>query len=339
MLHPKTDGVSFSTFTVLLYLIFFIPCVGVEFKLVSSDQPIVALAGDDVILPCRLRPPIGASYMTVMWTKPGLIPEYVHFHQDGRLLSETQNPSYFLRTGLFIDELPRGNVSIKICRVKISDAGRYICKLPSMRKEAPVQLIVGAVSTPFIEVVSDKKGHVVLQCNSTGWYPEPEVFWLDGEGNLLSAGPTETARGPDDLYTVSSRVTVEKRHSNSFTCRVQQNHTNQTRETHIHVPADFITVQSSSPRLWIVLIVSTLCIIVIIILTMKCFFFCWRTDIVKRWRRRRRRRRRRSREETELEPQSKQEDQNDSVKNEREAGREQEESEKDGESEEQQQQS
>ncbi|KAM8747605.1 butyrophilin subfamily 1 member A1-like isoform 3-T3 [Acanthopagrus schlegelii] len=343
MLHPKTDGVSFSTFTVLLYLIFFIPCVGVEFKLVSTNQPIVALAGDDVILPCHLRPPISASYMTVMWTKPGLIPEYVHFHQDGHLLSETQNPSYFLRTGLFIDELRHGNFSIKICRVKISDAGRYICKLPSMGKEAPVQLTVGAVCTPFIEVVSDKKGHVVLQCNSTGWYPEPEVFWLDGEGNLLSAGPTETVRGPDDLYTVSSRVTVEKRHSNSFTCRVQQNHINQIRETHIHVPADFITVQSSSPRLWIVLIVSTLCII-IIILTMKCFFFCWRTDIVKRWRRRRRMRR--NKEETELELQSKQEDQNDSVKNEREALteqkkqlREQEESEKDGESEEQQQQS
>ena len=62
------------------------------------------------------------------------------------------------------------------------------------------------------------------------------MFWLDGEGNLLSAGPTETVRGPDDLYTVSSRVTVEKRHSNSFTCRVQQNHINQIRETLIHVP-------------------------------------------------------------------------------------------------------
>ncbi|KAM8747604.1 butyrophilin subfamily 3 member A2-like isoform 2-T2 [Acanthopagrus schlegelii] len=267
MLHPKTDGVSFSTFTVLLYLIFFIPCVGVEFKLVSTNQPIVALAGDDVILPCHLRPPISASYMTVMWTKPGLIPEYVHFHQDGHLLSETQNPSYFLRTGLFIDELRHGNFSIKICRVKISDAGRYICKLPSMGKEAPVQLTVGAVCTPFIEVVSDKKGHVVLQCNSTGWYPEPEVFWLDGEGNLLSAGPTETVRGPDDLYTVSSRVTVEKRHSNSFTCRVQQNHINQIRETHIHVPDDFFEVQSSSSSTTVGLAVSlAVCILVILIL-------------------------------------------------------------------------
>ena len=67
------------------------------------------------------------------------------------------------------------------------------------------------------------------------------MFWLDGEGNLLSAGPTETVRGPDDLYTVSSRVTVEKRHNNNFTCRVQQNNINQTRETHIIVPGrDYI---------------------------------------------------------------------------------------------------
>ncbi|XP_038588185.1 butyrophilin subfamily 2 member A2-like isoform X2 [Micropterus salmoides] len=99
-----------------------------------------------------------------------------------------------------------------------------------------IQSVGGAVSSPIIQVVSDNSDSVVLQCESAGWYPEPEVFWLDGEGNLLSAGPTETVRGPDDLYTVSSRVTVEKRHSNSFTCRVQQKDINQTRETHIQVP-------------------------------------------------------------------------------------------------------
>ncbi|XP_035771914.1 butyrophilin subfamily 2 member A2-like [Neolamprologus brichardi] len=94
----------------------------------------------------------------------------------------------------------------------------------------------GAVSFPKVTVISKNSSKVVLQCESAGWYPEPELLWLDGEGNLLSAGPTETLRGPDDLYTVSSRVTVEKRHSNNITCRVQQRNTNQSRETHIHVP-------------------------------------------------------------------------------------------------------
>ncbi|XP_050924510.1 selection and upkeep of intraepithelial T-cells protein 2 [Lates calcarifer] len=133
---------------------------------------------------------------------------------------------------------------MKIFKVKLSDEGTYRCLIPSVQKEASVQLLVGAVSSPTISLAGLDKSisAVVLECESKGWYPEPEVLWLDGEGNLLSAGPTETVRGPDDLYTVSSRVTVEKRHSNSFTCRVQQNKTNQTRETKIHVPGDYFAV-------------------------------------------------------------------------------------------------
>ncbi|XP_038588157.1 butyrophilin-like protein 2 isoform X2 [Micropterus salmoides] len=204
-------------------------------ELICSRQPIVALAGDDVILPCHLEPAVSAGSETVVWTKPNLDPKYIHFHHDGRLMYQFQNPSYNYRTRLFVDELTKGNVSVKIVSVKISDSGKYFCFLQSLQKEASIQLTVGVVSTLIIHVVSNNSSSVVLQCESEGWYPEPEVFWLDGEGNLLSAGPTETVRGPDDLYTVSSRVTVEKRHSNNFTCRVQQKDINQTRDTHIQV--------------------------------------------------------------------------------------------------------
>ncbi|XP_027132333.1 butyrophilin subfamily 1 member A1-like, partial [Larimichthys crocea] len=131
---------------------------------------------------------------------------------------------------------------MKIFKVKISDTGKYLCILNSLKKDASIQLTVGVVSMPVIEFVSNQSREVVLQCEAKGWYPEPEVFWLDAEGNLLSAGPTETVRGPDDLYTVSRRLTVEK--SDSFTCRVQQKNINQTRETHIYVPAHFFWTSS-----------------------------------------------------------------------------------------------
>ncbi|XP_039677345.1 butyrophilin subfamily 3 member A3-like [Perca fluviatilis] len=142
-----------------------------------------------------------------------------------------------------------------------------------------VQLDVGAVSSPTISLAgTDRdKGGVVLQCESKGWYPEPEVLWLDGEGNLLPAGPSETVRGPDDLYTVSSRVTVEKRLSNSFTCRVQQKNTNQTRETEIHVPDDFFEVQSSSSPIITGLAVSLSgCILLLLFSVWK-----WRQNKIK----------------------------------------------------------
>uniref|UniRef100_A0A671UN37 Ig-like domain-containing protein n=1 Tax=Sparus aurata TaxID=8175 RepID=A0A671UN37_SPAAU len=114
-----------------------------QLKHSGSHQPIVALVGDDVILPCHLEPAVSVTYETVVWSKAGLEPKYVYYHQDGRLLSEKQDPSYFLRIRLFRDEMLSGNVSMKIFKVKLSDAGTYKCSLPAMKKEAEVELIVG----------------------------------------------------------------------------------------------------------------------------------------------------------------------------------------------------
>ncbi|XP_076736359.1 butyrophilin subfamily 2 member A2 isoform X6 [Maylandia zebra] len=133
----------------------------------------------------------------------------------------------------------------RIPPTKEEQRGRYRCFLPDMG-ETLLELIVG-------------------------WYPEPELLWLDGEGNLLSAGPTETLRGPDDLFTVSSRVTVEKRHSNNITCRVQQRNTNQTRETHIHI-SDYFFTTPPNPAVCVSLltlfVISLFCILLVI-------FVCW----------------------------------------------------------------
>ncbi|XP_044198412.1 butyrophilin subfamily 3 member A2-like [Thunnus albacares] len=157
-----------------------------------------------------------------------------------------------------------------------------------LEKRSFIELVVasGAVSSPVISIagVDGDRGGVVLQCESKGWYPQPEVFWLDGEGNLLSAGPTETVKGPDDLYNVSSRVTVEKRHNNNFTCRVQQNNINQTKETHIIVnPDGFFKVLLSSFTVTTGLAVSlALCIVLIVAAAVFFFGWKWRPDQTKR---------------------------------------------------------
>uniref|UniRef100_UPI003AABD333 butyrophilin subfamily 1 member A1-like n=1 Tax=Centroberyx gerrardi TaxID=166262 RepID=UPI003AABD333 len=207
-------------------------------QVIGPTQPIVAIVGDDIILPCHLEPAMDAVAMTLEWTRPDLDPRFVHVRRYRQELVDKKHPSYEGRTSLFIDKLQHGDISLKLSKVKLSDEGKYRCFLPSLDRDSIVELVVGAFSSPVISLVGLNKasGGVVLGCESKGWYPEPEVFWLDGEGNILSAGPTETVRGPDGLYTVSSRVTVEKTDTNRFTCRVQQQKLNQTRETHIHIP-------------------------------------------------------------------------------------------------------
>ncbi|XP_029932750.1 uncharacterized protein DDB_G0290685-like [Myripristis murdjan] len=243
-------------------------CAG-QSQVIGPPQPIVATVGDDVVLLSHLEPAVDATGMTVEWARPDLEPRFVHVWRHSQELVSKKHPSYKGRTSLFTDKLKDGDVSLKLSRVNPADEGKYKCFIPSVGIETIVELIVGAASSPVINVSKSSSG-VVLECESKGWYPEPELFWLDAEGKLLSAGAPETVRGLDGLYTVSSRVTVEKSHSNSFTCRVQQSKIQQTRETQIHVPDDFFMVTSDSAvRISIILAVVFLCVTAAIFLVWK----------------------------------------------------------------------
>ncbi|XP_044197929.1 spore wall protein 2-like [Thunnus albacares] len=228
------------------------------------------MVGDDITLPCHVKPASDVFDEMLEWSRPDLNPRFVHVRRSGEDLLD-QNPSYRGRTSVSINSLKQGDVSLKLSKVKFSDEGTYRCFIPGLKTESNVQLVVG----PVINIIKVDSG--VLQCESTGWYPEREVFWLDGEGNLLSAGPTETVRGPDGLYTVSSRVTVEKRHNNNFTCRVQQKNINQIRETNIIVPDDFFTESSRSSASTVIgVIVGIIFILAVVFLLWK-----WRQNKLK----------------------------------------------------------
>ncbi|XP_055369871.1 butyrophilin subfamily 1 member A1-like isoform X1 [Betta splendens] len=132
----------------------------------NCSTPNIVWPGDDVILPCRLQPPLSAESMRVEWTRPDLEPEFIHVHQDGRFLHELQNPDYKNRTSLFVDQLPNGDVSLKLFKVTQSDAGTYRCSLPSVQQEASVQLSVGSEvigSDQAVQAVVG--GDVILPCH------------------------------------------------------------------------------------------------------------------------------------------------------------------------------
>uniref|UniRef100_A0A8P4KSM1 Ig-like domain-containing protein n=1 Tax=Dicentrarchus labrax TaxID=13489 RepID=A0A8P4KSM1_DICLA len=265
---PKRD----CTFTVSVFhhtvvLLLLTSCCTGQLQVIGPPRPLVAFIGYDIILPCHLQPAVDAATTTVEWSRPDLKPRFVHVWRSGQELLDDQHPSYKGRTSLFIENLKHGNISLKLSRVTMSDKGTYRCFIPMLNIDSTVELVFGSVSSPEIDISTVSSG-VLLECKCKGWYLKPEVVWLDGEGNLLSAGPTETVRGPDDLYTVSSRVTVEKRQR--FTCRVQQKDIHQTRESHIYVPADLFMVQGSSA------VRITICSAVCFIAVVAVFFVVWK---------------------------------------------------------------
>ncbi|CAK6983561.1 uncharacterized protein LOC128384063 [Scomber scombrus] len=282
MNRPSFQSTHKILIVLVLHLLLTHSCRG-QSQLIGPSQPIVATVGDDIMLPCQLHPAEDVAALAVEWTRPDLDPIFVHVRRAGQDVTYFKHPSYKGRTSLSIDGLKQGNISLKLSKVKLSDGGKYRCHIPKLNKQSFVDLIVGAVSSPFIRLagIDRDRGGVVLQCESKGWHSQPEVFWLDSEGNLLSAGPTETVRAPDGLYTVSSRVTVEKSHSNNFTCRVQQNKINQIRETHIIVADDFFKIQSSSSSA-IIRLAVTLVVCIVFIVAVFLFGWKWRQNMIKK---------------------------------------------------------
>ncbi|XP_076736389.1 butyrophilin subfamily 3 member A2-like [Maylandia zebra] len=279
---PQIDVLSLSPLKVFSILVFhlLIHLNRAESQVVGPHQPVVALVDDDVILPCHVEPAEDVTAEILEWTRSDMNPRFVHVWRSGQDLVNTRNPSYRGRSSLFINELKRGNISLKLSKVKLSDEGTYECSIPLMEKKSFVKLVVASHAARSLLISlsgsGENRGGVVLQCESAGWYPEPELLWLDGEGNLLSAGPTETLRGPDDLYTVSSRVTVEKRHSNNINCRVQQKQISKSRETHKHVPDEFFELTSCSAAPIVIGLAVSLAVSIILILI--GVFFIWRQN-------------------------------------------------------------
>uniref|UniRef100_A0A8C3IC59 Ig-like domain-containing protein n=1 Tax=Chrysemys picta bellii TaxID=8478 RepID=A0A8C3IC59_CHRPI len=129
---------SFLSFTLLMGF-----SVPEKFSLAGSPRPVVGVIGQDVVLPCQLSPPAQLPSMDVRWRKigSGFIP--VHEYSD-KGTQDLPGENYQNRTELFLKEFSNGNVSLKLKRLHVADAGKYQCfvRNPEWSREATTELRV-----------------------------------------------------------------------------------------------------------------------------------------------------------------------------------------------------
>uniref|UniRef100_A0A8C6SQT0 Ig-like domain-containing protein n=1 Tax=Neogobius melanostomus TaxID=47308 RepID=A0A8C6SQT0_9GOBI len=167
----------------------------------------------EVTLPCELESVKNIKDLVVEWARHDLKPRYVHIRRDGLDLLIDQNSLYLGRTRLSERGLAYGDMSLTLSRVRLSDAGTYHCFIPQMDTRAEVTLHVGesghtvSVSPVSVSLTKDHSGSPELRCESRGWFPEPELVWLDSEGTVLTGARTEAQRGiQDDLKFVEDVI-------------------------------------------------------------------------------------------------------------------------------------
>ncbi|KAK2916826.1 hypothetical protein Q8A67_001200 [Cirrhinus molitorella] len=231
-----------------------------RFYVVGPADPVFAVVGEDVILPCSVKPNISVVDMRVEWFRPDLKDsQLVHRYKDHEDRNTDQIQFYRGRTKLNHQELQRGNASLKLSSVQVSDEGHYRCFIQSKSwyDDATVNVRLEAVGSPPVITVDrfDHSGGLHLQCESEGWDSEPVLEWMNSEGVSLSSETTEVQRNTDG-FSVKHTITVHHR-ADKIHCRVKLRH---------HMLETMIVTSSKSFNLWRTsIILSSIAVALIVI--------------------------------------------------------------------------
>ncbi|KAI5613957.1 butyrophilin-like protein 3, partial [Silurus asotus] len=199
-----------------------------QLQVVGPAASLVVVAGEDLVLPCFIKSNTSAVDMRVEWFKLDVMDSLVHLYKDHQDKNENQALSYRKRTSLFKEELQKGNASLKLSALRVSDEGEYKCFIQdkSQSDDITVNVIVEAQgSQPVIMMDNyDNSGGIHLVCESRGWNPEPRILWLNKEGDTLPAEDTQTHKDTEGFSVKRSITVYDYSDSNRFYCRLQQIH-------------------------------------------------------------------------------------------------------------------
>ncbi|KAJ7313825.1 hypothetical protein JRQ81_005558 [Phrynocephalus forsythii] len=210
-------------------------------------NPVIGILGRDILLPCQLKTEtvLQTVKIDVQWIldkSPEKI-NVVSYHggnNDGPWDDRFQG-----RAQLSHLDLKKGNMSLILKGGQISDQGKYICmiSLPNWYDEVIVDLILTENGAePTISLVDYQGQGIGLTCSSSGWYPEPQVFWLDGGGKkLIKKSDTRItmAPSPTETFSVLSSLTLEPGISSEVVCKIVNNILQMESESRILITEEF----------------------------------------------------------------------------------------------------
>lgn len=94
--------------------------------MIGPSDPIIAMLGDDIILPCHVSPAMNVENMELRWFR-SKFSEIVFLYQNQKEEMKKQMAQYRGRTSLVKNLLFQGEAAVRIHKVQAADNGLYIC--------------------------------------------------------------------------------------------------------------------------------------------------------------------------------------------------------------------
>ncbi|XP_069047490.1 butyrophilin subfamily 1 member A1-like [Lepisosteus oculatus] len=206
-----------------------------QFSLLVPSDPVDAIVGTDVILPCQLAPSQDISSAQMRWSRVES-DSTVIMVKEGVESGGLGGRATLSHGG---EGLTVGHVSLKISRVHVSDEGTYVCfvRTSSYYSQEYLVLKVTAVgSQPVISLTEPPDSwSFSLDCSVSGWYPLPQLSWSDPHRqDWTFSAETETTQDEQGLYSVSSHLQFPRQKDRqSVRCTLFLEHTGASDHTEI----------------------------------------------------------------------------------------------------------
>uniref|UniRef100_A0A4W3GKP9 B30.2/SPRY domain-containing protein n=1 Tax=Callorhinchus milii TaxID=7868 RepID=A0A4W3GKP9_CALMI len=179
----------------------------------------------------------------------------VYAYRGGRRRVEEEDEAYRHRAQLSIERLKEGDVSLRLADVRGTDNGTYTCFVDyaGSHEQTKIQLQVQALgSQPWVRIEEQPYDGLKLLCESSGWFPAPDVLWTDHQRqNLTTVINTTVRQDFKGFFTVESQIEI-KPSNDKIRCVIhtadhQQEAKLQISDTQTHVHARTLTHTLSQP--------------------------------------------------------------------------------------------
>uniref|UniRef100_K7FFX4 Ig-like domain-containing protein n=1 Tax=Pelodiscus sinensis TaxID=13735 RepID=K7FFX4_PELSI len=231
--HCSTASSSLPEFIIFFIMFYVHKLESARFAVVGPGHPVTAIAGGDIMLPCRLLPSMSVENMEVRWFQHEFT-SFVHLYRHGEEEFGQQMAKYRDRTKLSKADITDGIVDLKIIEVRPSDEGQYRCFVGDgdFHDEAVLELKVAALgSAPRISVAGHQDGGIRVVCQSAGWYPQPQVLWRDSKGQPLSALTETKAEEEGGFFKIKNSIVITENTKKNLSCSLRNTHVDQEKES------------------------------------------------------------------------------------------------------------
>ncbi|XP_062904000.1 butyrophilin subfamily 2 member A1-like [Mobula hypostoma] len=240
--------------------------VAQEFVVTAPAKPILAIVGKDVVLDCQLVPGNFLPNMELRWINVDLsYSSPIHMYKGGLDELTMQASAYQGRTQLFHDQISKGNLSLKLMNVRVSDQGQYKCFVATKSNQNEIRMSLAVAATgiqPQIEIKGHSTGGISLSCTSEKWFPEPLVQWVDGNGVGVAVKPETTYRVDSrGLYSVCSTIEVSQDNMNTYSCQITNTAVADFKQARIQISDSFFPRMSK----WVIGFILLLLVIFVIL--------------------------------------------------------------------------